>query len=174
MSLSGERCKLFSCCSQLASDSPSISISPSVLLSSAFQHTRKSLQCRYDYVFWPERRAYIIVFMSVRACVHHSVSWFEERTNSWNTWQKIYLFQSKRKQRQTPNDTRLLYEACESTFSSLSIPPLQVNPAVNPWATHFFHFYGPFNVTIISHSQAVCYLPACADSIWTQCFSFAK
>lgn len=75
-------------------------------------------------------RTSLCLWAYVHACITVCPSW---SADSWNTWQKIYIFPEE-KETKTPNDTWLLDGACESTFSSVSIPPLQVNPAVNPWA----------------------------------------
>lgn len=83
--------------------------------------------------------AYIIVFMSVCASVHHSVSYLENRvvehlTEDERIFFFPFFFSRGKETKVTPNDTGLLNEACETTFSSLWIPPLQVNPAVYPQA----------------------------------------
>lgn len=57
------------------------------------------------------------------------------RGTSDRRWKNLFFFFSRGKETKvTPNDAGLLYEACETTFSSLWIPPLQVNPAVYPQA----------------------------------------
>lgn len=91
--LSVEPCKLSARCYQPAIGSPSFS--PQV------KRTRKSIQRRrYDYISWQEQCAYISVFMGACARVRHGVSWLEERTNSWNTRQKIYTFFPERRETQ--------------------------------------------------------------------------
>ena len=62
-----------------------------------------------------------------------------------------------------------LWEYFGLALDSSSPGKLSCEPTSSTGAVSLI-FYGPFNVTIISHSQAVCYLRACADSIWTQLF----
>lgn len=68
----------------------------------------------------------------VHVCVTECPGWRREPTLGTLDRRYIPFFQSEGKHRQAPNDTRLVEEAGESTFSfPPSIPRLQVNPAVN-------------------------------------------
>lgn len=157
---SAERCKLSAC--------RGLPVCPS---------TRASVQLAGMIMYLGRTSVHISLCLWVRvhACITVCPSWRREPAHG--TLDRRYTpFPKKRKQRRAENDTRLLCEACERTFLSLSIPFLQVFPAGNTWILFLsfiiihYHFYGSFNVTLVPHSQAVCSLLACADLIRTKLF----
>lgn len=135
------------------------------------QVQRRSTRHRFDYVSWQKRRGVhhcVYGRMCVRACIAVCPTW---RTDSRNIWQKRYLFPEGKKQKRLQNDRQLLCEACQRTLPSMdSTSPGK--PSCEPLCTWPISFI--FTVlTITHHRQAICYLPACADSICTQLSSFS-
>lgn len=132
----------------------------------------KSVQHRYDYVPWQKWCAYIIVFMSACACVHHSMSYLEDKLVEHLTEDERIFFQRKRNKSDSKRYTALLWGLQEYfllSMDSTSPGKPSCDSTSCTWPISFI-----FTVlTITPHSQAICYLPACADSIWTQLSSFA-
>lgn len=143
---------------------PSVNCLFSLCLSSFSFHTGALLQ--EDYTT-PQIWLYILagtmctaqcLWASVHVCITVCPSWSREQ-KGWKTWQKIYTFS-----RGKGNNDGLQVIHGRSWRSVRALLPLGLGPPssgqTQSWAhelhwSSFSSFYAPFNVTIISHSQAV-------------------
>lgn len=126
-----------------------------------------------DMIMYLGRKcAYIIVFMSACACVHHSVSYLEDKLVEHLTEDERIFFQGKRNKSDSKRYTAPLWGLQDYfllSMDSTSPGKPSCDSTSCAWPISFIFMV----LTITPHSQAIWYLPACADSIWTQLPSFA-